>query len=91
MFLRLHWYRMGMTKQLTVRLADDLVEFIDAQVASGKASSRAAVVAEAVARDRRRRIADRDAAILARVADEDVDDLDRLSAYAAATPLDDLA
>lgn len=77
-----------MSKQLTVRLADDLVEFIDSRVRSGKASSRAAVIARAVEHDRRRAIAQRDAAILAGT--DATDDLDDLAAYAAGTRLDDL-
>jgi Arc/MetJ-type ribon-helix-helix transcriptional regulator len=83
-------YDAGMSKQLTVRLGDDLVDFIDRQVASGSAPSRAAVVAEAVERARRREEAERDAAILARVHTDD-DDLDQLASLAAKTPLDDLA
>lgn len=77
-----------MSKQLTVRLADDLVEFIDSRVRAGKASSRAAVIARAIERDRRRAIAQRDAAILAGA--DSADDFDDLAAYAAGTSLDDL-
>lgn len=77
------------TKQVTVRLPELLVEYIDRQVALGKGSSRADVVAAAVERERRRETAERDAAILAR---HDGDDgLDGLAAFAARTPLDDLA
>lgn len=78
-----------MSRQLTVRLPDDLVEFIDQRVELGEASSRAAVVAAAVDRERRRQIAARDAAILAQAASGD--DLDDLAAFAARSPLDDLA
>ena len=78
-----------MGKQLTVRLPDDLVEFIDGRVKHGEASSRAAVVAAAVDRERRRELAVRDAVILAGTGD--VDDLDELAAFAAQIPLDDLA
>lgn len=77
-----------MSRQLTVRLPDELVEFIDQRVERGEATSRAAVVAAAVDRERRREIAARDAEILARVASGD--DLDDLAAFAAGTPLDDL-
>ncbi len=77
-----------MSKQLTVRLADDLVEFIDGRVRAGEAPSRAAVVAAAVDRERRRAIAERDVAILSAASDEA--DLDDLAAYAASTRLDDL-
>lgn len=78
-----------MSKQLTVRLPDELVEFIDQRVTAGEATSRAAVVAAALDRERRREIAARDAAILARLAGDD--DLDDLAAFAARTPMDDLA
>ena len=54
-----------MSKQIAVRLPDDLVAFLDAAVDSGEARSRAAVVTRALERDRRRTIAERDAAILA--------------------------
>ncbi|MHB1929593.1 MAG: YlcI/YnfO family protein [Acidimicrobiales bacterium] len=78
-----------MSRQLTVRLPDDLVEFIDQQVERGEATSRAAVVAAAVERERRRDIAARDAAILTQLAAGD--GLDDLAAYGARTSLDDLA
>ena len=77
-----------MTRQIAVRLPDDLVEFIDQVVQSGQAASRAAVVARAVDRERRRAIAERDATILATAGPDP--DLDQLAAFAAATPLPDL-
>jgi len=77
-----------MSKQLTVRLADDLVDFIDRCIESGLAPSRAAVVAAAVDRERRRAIAERDVAILTRT--QNRDDLDELAAYASRTQLTDL-
>lgn len=78
-----------MTTQVTLRLPDDLVDFIDKRVAEGQAPSRAAVVAAAVERERRREIAEQDAMILAQANSRD--DLDALAAFAAGTPLDDLA
>jgi Arc/MetJ-type ribon-helix-helix transcriptional regulator len=54
-----------MTKQIAVRLPDELVAFVDEVVESGRERSRAAVVARALERERRRAIAERDAAILA--------------------------
>lgn len=78
-----------MTRQIAVRLAEDLVEFIDQLVADNLASSRAVVVARALERERRRQIAARDAAILS-AAGTDAD-LDRLAEFAARTSLDDLA
>jgi Arc/MetJ-type ribon-helix-helix transcriptional regulator len=38
----------GMTIQITVRLPDEQVQYIDAQVAAGKATSRAAAIARAL-------------------------------------------
>jgi len=78
----------GMSKRIAVRLPDELVDFIDGVVAEGRAPSRAAVVARALERERRRGIAARDAAILSRwAAGNDMDDLAR---FAARTPMDDL-
>ena len=78
-----------MTIQIAVRLPDQMVDFIDDLVRKGDAPSRAAVVSQALAHEQRRRIAQRDADILAR---EKADsDMDGLAAFAASTPLDDLA
>jgi Arc/MetJ-type ribon-helix-helix transcriptional regulator len=55
-----------MSKQIAVRLPDELVEFVDGAVASGDAPSRASVVVRALERERRRVVAERDAEILAR-------------------------
>lgn len=77
-----------MSKQLTVRLPDDLVDFIDQRVEHGEAASRAAVVAAAVERERRREIAARDVAILVR--SPGPDGLDDLAEFATHVPLDDL-
>lgn len=78
-----------MSKQIAVRLPEDLVTFLDGLVADGRATSRAAAVAHALERERRNEIAARDAAILARTKG-DADDLDALAHFAAATPMDDL-
>lgn len=77
-----------MSAQIAVRLPEELVEFIDRLVADGRASSRAAVVSQALQRERRRELAARDAAILAVNGDDD--DLDVLAEHAARTPFDDL-
>ena len=82
------WYRFGMSTQIAVRLPDDLVAFIDDLVTRGDAASRAAVVSRALERERRRKVAERDAVILA-CAGTDTD-LDRLAEFAAATSMDDL-
>ncbi len=79
-----------MSRQIAIRLPDDIVEFIDSLVADGRSSSRAAVVACALERERRRQTAGRDAAILAAAGQSDDDDLDMLAAYAARVPLNDL-
>jgi Arc/MetJ-type ribon-helix-helix transcriptional regulator len=75
--------------QIAVRLPEELVAFIDRLVADGRAPSRAAVVSQALQRERRREAAARDAAILA-AGNGDEDDLDDLAEHAARTPLDDL-
>lgn len=65
-----------MSIQIAVRLPDELVEFIDATVSAGEATSRAAVVTGALERELRRHIAARDARILAAAGpDPDMDDL----------------
>lgn len=74
-----------MSKQIAVRLPDDIVAFVDELVAKGAAPSRASVVSRALARERRRAIAARDAAILSRGEDPD---MDSLAAYAAQLDLD---
>jgi Arc/MetJ-type ribon-helix-helix transcriptional regulator len=82
-----------MTIQITVRLDDEAVEFVDEQVRQGRARSRAAVVNQALARERRRAIAARDAAILSAEATapgaggHDPDDLDDLNRHVASLPL----
>ena len=71
-----------MSRQLTVRLPDDLVAFIDARIERGHASSRAAVVAAAIERERRREIAERDATILAGANNVDDDEFGALAVFA---------
>ncbi len=75
-----------MSTQIAVRLPDSMVEFLDRLVAEGQAPSRASVVERALAREFRRQIAARDAAILAEAGTDA--DLDSLADYAARTPLD---
>jgi len=79
-----------MSTQIAVRLPDDLVAFVDDLVSHGDATSRAAVVSRALERERRRRVAERDAAILASASAGTDTDLDRLAEYAATTSMDDL-
>jgi Arc/MetJ-type ribon-helix-helix transcriptional regulator len=54
-----------MSKQIAVRLPDELVDFVDERVGAGAGRSRAAVVTCALERERRRVIAARDVEILA--------------------------
>jgi Arc/MetJ-type ribon-helix-helix transcriptional regulator len=77
-----------MSKQIAVRLPDELVDFIDRQVGDGKASSRADVITHAVEHERRRELAIRDAAIFAQ--SREGDDFEALAAYAARIPRSDL-
>lgn len=75
-----------MSKQIAVRLPEDIVDFVDELVRDGQADSRAIVVRRALERERRRSIAARDAEILARAGTDA--DMDRLAEHAARTPLD---
>ncbi|MTD57775.1 ribbon-helix-helix domain-containing protein [Amycolatopsis pithecellobii] len=78
-----------MSKQIAVRLPDELVSFIDDVVDEGRAASRAELVSRALEHERRRIIAERDVEIL-RQSSGQRDDLAGLTDYAARTPLDDL-
>jgi antitoxin MazE3 len=75
-----------MSKQIAVRLPDDLVEFVDEVVGSGRQRSRAAVVTHALERERRRAIAARDAEILAASGPDP--ELAGLAERAAGLPID---
>ena len=82
-----NWYHVGMSKQIAVRLPDDLVEFVDGVVGSGQEGSRAAVVTRALERERRRMVAMRDAEILAAMGPDP--ELEGLARYAAAVRVED--
>ena len=75
-----------MTRQIAVRLPDDLVAFVDEIVHDGKATSRADVVRTALERERRRSRAIKDAAILSAGGDDP--DMDDLAVHVAHAPLD---
>ncbi len=75
-----------MSKQIAVRLPDDLVDFVDGIVGSGRDRSRAAVVTRALERERRRAMAERDAAILAGTGPDP--DLAGLAEYARGADMD---
>ncbi len=65
-----------MSTQIAVRLPDEMVAFLDRSVATGKAPSRAALVASAVEREMRRLAAEQDAQILrTQGAADELDDL----------------
>ncbi|MCF6390961.1 antitoxin [Mycobacterium sp. MBM] len=76
-----------MSKQIAVRLPDEVVDFIDREVAQRRVESRASFVLKALERERRRLIAARDAAILTKRATAD-DDFDELAAHASTFELD---
>ncbi len=76
-----------MSKQIAVRLPDDLVAFVDDVVAKGPDRSRASVVTRALERERRRAAAARDAAILARRGADP--ELEGLAEHAAGMRVDD--
>jgi Arc/MetJ-type ribon-helix-helix transcriptional regulator len=67
--------------QIAVRLPDSTVEELDKLVAAGDAPSRASVIERALAREFRRLIAARDAAILAQAGNDA--DMDSLAEHAA--------
>jgi Arc/MetJ-type ribon-helix-helix transcriptional regulator len=65
-----------MTTQIAVRLPDEMVAFLDHCVSTGRASTRAALVASALEREMRRQLALQDAAILnEKGPSDDLDDL----------------
>jgi Arc/MetJ-type ribon-helix-helix transcriptional regulator len=74
----------GMSTQIAVRLPDEMVAFLDRAVASGRAPSRAAVVASALEREMRRAVAEHDARLLCEQGADD--DLDAVVAWTAAHP-----
>lgn len=74
-----------MSKQIAVRLPDELVDFVDELVESGAGRSRAAVVTAALEREHRHAVAVRDAEILARTGPDP--ELAGLAEHAAGLPL----
>ena len=82
------WDNFGMSRQIAIRLPDDILEFIDQRVAQGVSRSRASVVVQALRREQRLAIAAGDASILA--ASRGDSDMDGLAEYAARKPMDDL-
>ncbi len=74
-----------MSIQIALRLPDDVVKYIDAEVAAGRAKSRSDVVARFVERDRRRIRAAED---VERLLADRTSDFDDLALAAVATKLD---
>lgn len=72
-------YHHGMSKQIAVRLPDEVVDYLDGLVADGTVDSRAAAVKTALERDRRRRLAEAD--ILA-MQSAPLDELDDVAVHA---------
>lgn len=60
------WYHAIVSTQIAVRLPDELVAYVDAEVAAGRSRSRAALVARLIERDARRRRAEQDLEQLAK-------------------------
>jgi Arc/MetJ-type ribon-helix-helix transcriptional regulator len=84
-------YGHGMSVQFTIRVPDELADFVDQSVRDGRATSRADAIAQALSREHRRRVAERDLELLIayRAAHaDDSDDLGALAEMAADTTLD---
>src|SRR5450755_3873830 len=79
-------YHFGMSKQIAIRLSDELVDFVDTIVENGDERSRAAVVTRALERERRRMIAAQDAKILDESGPDP--DLAALAGHVAGGPID---
>lgn len=75
-----------MSKQIAVRLSDELVDFVDTIVHNGDGRSRAAVVTRALERERRRMTAAGDAKILAESGPDA--NLTALADHTAGIPID---
>jgi Arc/MetJ-type ribon-helix-helix transcriptional regulator len=78
-----------MSTQIAIRLPADVVAFVDSQVSSGAAKSRADFIWHAIKREERRLVAARDAAIYVAMGAEQ-DPLAGLAGYATRVPLDEL-
>lgn len=73
-----------MSTQIAIRLSDDLLAFLDEQVASGSAPSRADAVRQALEERRQRILAEKDIAILKVSRDPD---LEAVTGAVSGTPL----
>jgi len=79
-----------MTTQITVRLPEEVVEYIDSLVEAGEAKSRAAVVTRVLQHERRRLQARHDALIYATTSDPDLEGFGEWASQQAKTGLSDL-
>lgn len=77
-----------MSVQIAARLPADIAEFVDREVAEGRASSGAAVVLRALERERRRTVTPAEHDISVLIASGSLSDLDGLARRAAALRLD---
>ena len=75
-----------MTKQIAVRLPDDIVDFMDDLIARGDEASRASIVLRALKRERRRLGTLQDIEILKRLGPDS--DMDALAAHSVRQPID---
>ena len=75
-----------MSKQIAVRLPDDLVSFLDKRVAEGVHASRASILTRELQRLRRRMLAEQDAEIYRR--DGEDPDLVELISRSSRLPMD---
>jgi Arc/MetJ-type ribon-helix-helix transcriptional regulator len=76
-----------MSIQIAVRLPEEVVEFVDAQVSGGAAKSRADFIGRAIKREQRRLAAERDLQILI---EQPYDEFDAMHGYAARLPRPEL-
>lgn len=77
-----------MTKQIAVRLPEEVVDYLDALVHDGVIESRAAAVKLALERDRRRRLAEADILAIQQARRDDLDELAEHAKRVAFTDLD---
>jgi Arc/MetJ-type ribon-helix-helix transcriptional regulator len=77
------------TRQITIRVEEDLLDFVDALVGQGDRASRADAVNRALRRERRHQVAVRDLEIMAAVDGDLYPDLNGLAEWAAQQPVAD--
>ena len=75
------------TKQITIRVDEDLVDFVDSLVNTGSRTSRADAINHALARERRHQTTLHDVEIIKSHDGEPYPDLDGLAEWASVQPL----